>query len=556
MITLRGWSTRYSFALLFELTRKGSLVRLLNIHITRFRRFADLTIQNIPASAKLVVLAGPNGSGKSSLFDALLLRYRMDTGYGYNNDPKYYDRPQDTVIDLGARISVRTDKAHRLDRGNLYIRTAYRNDHEFITNSLSRQGSILDNLSLNRLIEPDATVRVNYQRLAAQAMEDVFVHEPATTTMGDYREKLIGEVRAPLARLFHDLTFLGVGNPLDQGSFQFEKGESIGFDYKNLSGGEKAAFDLILDFVVKRRSYEDAIYCIDEPETHMNTRLQGALLAELVGLLPGDSQLWIASHSIGMMRKAREMYDADPLSVAFIDFSGRNFDQTVTLSPSKPTRVFWEGVMHVALDDLAALVAPKQVVICEGNPLGTVPGKNTEHDARIYESIFADEFPDTTFISGGNSKEVQNDYIGLATVLPKLTSGIKVTRLIDLDDHTPTDVAEFKTKGIQVLSLRQLEVYLYDDEVLTALCVSVGQPEKAVDLISAKSSAISNVVSQGFPSDDIKKAAGTIYVAAKRILTLKQVGDDAPAFARNTLSKLIKPGMAIYEKLKTDVFGA
>lgn len=54
-------------------------MRLLNTHITRFRRFADLTIDDIPASAKLVVLAGPNGSGKSSLFDALLLRYRMDT---------------------------------------------------------------------------------------------------------------------------------------------------------------------------------------------------------------------------------------------------------------------------------------------------------------------------------------------------------------------------------------------------------------------------------------------------------------------------------------------
>ncbi|MGO4600285.1 AAA family ATPase, partial [Terrabacter sp. 2RAF25] len=134
--------------------------------------------------------------------------------------------------------------------------------------------------------------------------------------------------------------------------------------------GEKAAFDLILDFVVKRRSYPDAIYCIDEPETHMNTRLQAALLGELVGLLPGNSQLWIASHSIGMMRKSREMYDADPTSVAFIDFSGHDFDQVITLSPSRPTRAFWEGVMHVALDDLAALVAPKQVVICEGNPMG------------------------------------------------------------------------------------------------------------------------------------------------------------------------------------------
>ncbi|KUY54362.1 hypothetical protein WS45_21015 [Burkholderia sp. RF2-non_BP3] len=530
-------------------------MRLLYSHIIRFRKFSDLTIRDIPASAKLVVLAGPNGSGKSSFFDALLLRYRMDTGYGWNSDTKYYDRPQEQVVDLGSRTSITTDAGERFARGNLYVRSAYRSDTEFITSSLSRQGAILDSMNLNRLIDPDATVAINYQRLASQAMEDVFVNEASGTTMGDYREKLIGEVRLPLKRLFPDLTFVGIGNPLADGTFQFDKGTSQGFDYKNLSGGEKASFDLILDFVVKRRSYADAIYCIDEPEIHMNTRLQGALLGELVGLLPGNSQLWIASHSIGMMRKAREMYDADPTSVAFIDFSGHDFDQAITLSPSKPTRAFWEGVMHVALDDLTALVAPKQVVICEGNPKGTMPGKNTEHDARIYEMIFGDEMPETTFISAGNSKEVQNDFIGLATVLPKLASGIRIIRLIDLDDHTPDDVVEFKSKGIHVLSLRHLEAYLYDDEVLTALCNSVGQPDKATDLIDAKANAVATVVSQGHPEDDVKKAAGMIYTAAKQMLSLTQVGNDAPAFARNTLSKLIKPSMAIYAKLRMDVFG-
>ncbi|WP_435659693.1 AAA family ATPase [Leisingera caerulea] len=530
-------------------------VRLLNTHITRFRRFADLTIRDIPESVKLVVLAGPNGAGKSSLFDALLLRYRMDTGYGWSGDTKYYNRSQEADEALDARISVTTDTGAKFSRGNLYVRTAYRNDHEFTSNTLSRQGAILDSLKLHRLIEPDATVSVNYQRLASQAMEDVFVNEEAETTMGDYREKLIGEIRSPMKRLFPDLTFVGVGNPLDQGTFQFDKGTSKGFDYKNLSGGEKASFDLILDFVVKRDSHADAIYCIDEPESHMNTRLQAALLCELVGLLPGNSQLWIASHSIGMMRKAREMYDADPTSVAFIDFSGHNFDEVISISPTKPTRAFWEGVMHVALDDLAALVAPKQVVICEGNPSGAVPGKNTEHDARIYEAIFGEEMPDTTFISAGNSKEVQNDFIGLATVLPKLTSGMKIIRLIDLDDHTPADVAAFNSKGISVLRHRHLEAYLYDDEVLTALCDSVGKREKAADLIAAKVAAIASVVNQGHPSDDIKKAAGTIYVEAKKMLSLKQVGNDAPAFARNTLAKLIKPGMAIYDRLRMDVFG-
>lgn len=531
-------------------------MRISNIKINKFRRFADLEIRNLPETAKLVMLAGPNGSGKSSLFDAFLLRYRYGSAYGWNNDLKYYNRPDDPAAELGNKVVLQTWNEAGLPLGSVYVRSAYRNDPEFAVSSISRQGTILDTLNLHRLIETDATVAKNYARLASQAMEDVFVNEAAATTMGDYRERMLGEIRDPMKRLFPDLTFVGVGNPLDQGSFQFDKGALKNFDYKNLSGGEKAAFDLILDVVVKRRSYVDAIYCIDEPEAHMNTKVQGALLQELISLLPGESQLWIASHSLGMMRKARELYDANPSSVVFLDFGGRDFDHPATIEPEKPTRVFWERALHVALDDLAALVAPREVVICEGNPIGSVPGKNSEHDARIYSTIFAEELPDVTFISAGSASQVTGDFLGLATALPKVATGMKVKRLIDRDDHAPEDVAGYGKDGVIVLSRRHLEDYIYDDEVLTALCGSVGKSEETSALIAAKQKAIADVVAQGKPFDDIKSASGTIYNEAKRILSLVAVGNNQMAFARNTLAPLIRPGMAVYAQLKFDIFGA
>ena len=533
----------------------GAMMRISSVKLTGFRRFTDLEIRDIPETARLVVLAGPNGSGKSSLFDAFLIRYRMDSNYGWNPDNKYYNRPLEPEAGLGGRVAIGIHGNMPLRRGSLYVRTAYRNDPEFAIDTMSRQGAVLERLELNKLIEPDATVSRNYVRLAAQAMEDVFANEDANTTMGEYREKLIGEVREPLKRLFPDLTFVGVGNPIDQGSFQFDKGSSKGFDYKNLSGGEKAVFDLILDLVVKRRSYTDAIYCIDEPEAHMNTKLQGALLGELLGLLPEQSQLWIASHSIGMMRKARELCDADPDSVVFLDFGGQDFDQPVVMRPSKPTRAFWESVMQVALDDLASLVAPREVVICEGNPAGPAPGKKAEHDAQVYGTIFADEFPDVTFISAGNAKEVAGDFLGLAAALPKIASGMKVTRLIDRDDHAPADVAAFNKDGVKVLSRRHIEAYLYDDEVLIALCDSVGKAGDAPAVIAAKQKAVADSIGRTNPNDDIKSAAGTIYTETKRILGLVKVGDNQTAFARNTLAPLIKPGMAVYTQLRFDVFG-
>ena len=96
------------------------------------------------------------------------------------------------------------------------------------------------------------------------------------------------------------------------GSFTFSKGDIKNFLYENLSGGEKAAFDLLLDVIANREVYDDSLYCIDEPEAHLNTRLQGKVLGELYRLIPNHSQLWIATHSIGMVRKAEELRISNP----------------------------------------------------------------------------------------------------------------------------------------------------------------------------------------------------------------------------------------------------
>ncbi|WP_186069227.1 AAA family ATPase [Burkholderia gladioli] len=531
-------------------------MKISKIKLDNFRRFTDLSVEDLSETTRLVVLAGPNGCGKSSLFDALFLKYRQDCGLGWSNDGGYYHKGEfkdGEPIAKGISIELHGSE-ERFTKGNLYIRSAYRNDPDFNATTLNRVGPVVDDLPLKRMIEADASVSRNYQRLASQAMEDVFARESASTTIGDFRNRIIGEVSEPLRRIFPDLKFVGLGNPLTEGTFKFEKGTVKNFDYKNLSGGEKAAFDLLLDIVVKKASYADAIYCIDEPEAHMNTRLQGALLNEMFSLIPQESQLWIATHSIGMMKKSRELYNSEPNKVTFLDFGNHNFDVATRITPSRPTRRFWEGILNVALDDLASLVAPKQIIICEGNPVSPVQGKNSEHDARVYASIFGDEFPDTKFISVGNSKEVIGDRLGFVSALPKVATGINVIRLIDRDDHAPQDIEEFSIQGVSVLSRRHLEAYLYDDEVLKKLCENVGKSSEVDKLIFAKNEAMAASVERGNPPDDLKSAAPVIYVKAKKILEITKVGDDQMAFARNTLAPLIKPGMVVYEDLKRDIF--
>ena len=285
---------------------------------------------------------------------------------------------------------------------------------------------------------------------------------------------------------------------------------------------------MVLDFIVAKRAYDDTMFCIDEPEAHMHASLQAELLSVVYEIVPENCQLLLATHSIGMMRRARDIEAASPGSVVFLDFDGRNFDETVVIEPTVPDRAFWNTNYEVALGDLAALVAPERVVICEGEPKNSSTGPNYAHDARCYERIFQDEFPETQFIPGGNASEVASDSRGIAYALGVLTQGAQVVRLVDRDSSSSDEVADLMTEGVRVLSGRNLESYLFDDEVLRALAHSVGKTDKADDLLSEKQCIINQ--SAGNAPDDLKPASGDIYNACKSILELTNPGNNTKTF--------------------------
>lgn len=531
-----------------------------SVVLKRFKRFHELKVE-LPPAVKLVILAGPNGTGKSSLFDAFHLWHRAHSGFGLNWDPTYFPKAGEPDLsayrDWNNQVEITFHGEFPMHQGerrkSFSFRTAYRNDPQFVAGALSRQPPVEDSVRFQSMIENDAAVAVNYQRLASQALEDIFVNENAATTIGAFREKVIGDIRSAMRRVFPSLVVNDFGNPLESGTFRFSKGTSREFLYKNLSGGEKAAFDLLLDFILKARTFTDTIYCIDEPEAHMNSQVQGAVLGELYRCLPSGCQLWLASHSIGMMRRARDINAEEPGSVVFLDFYGVDFDIPQVLRPTEVNRRFWDRVLDVALDDVAKIVAPRCVVLCEGAPLGS-SGKNTSHDAICYNMIFESEFPDTRFISVGNSYDVQSDRLALRSGITTLVPGCEVLRLIDRDDHSPKDVANFQKVGIRVLSQRHIECFLYHDSVLTALCEKHGQPDLTVNVLQDKKDALAQVVAQGKPADDVKSAAGIVYTNVKKRLSLIGIGNDPKAFERNELAPLIRRGMPVYEELKACIF--
>ena len=533
-------------------------MKLQSAAIKNFKRFTDLTICNIPPTVRLIMLAGPNGSGKSSLLDAFNIWHRHVSRPRQNYWQSDYhskgtspaDRLNDQVdITFHGGLPANADEKKKL----FYIRSAYRNDPEFRIQQLHRIGSSLDEETVQRMIDNDAAVSRNYQRMVAQSIDGLYDRQHDSMTVPELREQIIGEIRNALAQVFPNIDLNSLDHPLEDGTYRFTKGVSEGFEFKNLSGGEKAAFDLILDMVVRKREYDNTIFCIDEPESHMNARLQAALLETLYGLIPANCQLFLATHSIGMMRRARDIEKENPQTVAFLDFGDRDFDMPQVIKPTTPNRLFWHQAYEIALDDLAALVAPSKVVICEGEPATNKPVRNHNHDARCYDAIFEEEYPETRFVSMGSDQQIQGDKRGLAEALKLLISEIQVVRLIDRDDRTEATIAEANAKGIRVLSRRNLESYLYDDEVLIALAESEELLDKAEELIAEKNNILSSISNRA--SDDLKPAAGQIFIACRKVLNLTQRGNTEEEFARETLAPLVTPSMTVYDELRKDIFG-
>ena len=138
--------------------------------------------------------------------------------------------------------------------------------------------------------------------------------------------------------------------------------------------------------------------------------------------------------------------------------------------------------------------------------------------------------------------------------LHRLIGGMEVVRVIDRDDRSEEEVADLVNDGVRVLSRRNLESYLFDDELLQALAESAGKEAKIEELLSEKANIVAT--SSGGSVDDLKPASGQIYVACKQELDLTQVGNNTQAFMRDTLAPLVKPEMVVYAELKRDVFGS
>ena len=533
-------------------------MKIKEIKLNKFKRFTDLTITELPETAKLVILVGPNGCGKTSVFEGLYYWYRY---YGFNThwEKDYYikvanknEAGSSWFRDLVTLSTYDTNlNSSNEIHGRFYFRTAHRNEPDFTTSSLSRQNDPKEVTKYNSLMQTDTVVSENYQRLISSTLSSFFDNQNNDKSVKDLREELIGKIQTSLSHVFDDLKLSSIGDPLVNGCFYFTKGESENFHYRNLSAGEKSAFDLLLDMIIKSVYLNNTIYCIDEPETHMHTALQSKLIAEMYNLVPDNGQLWLTTHSIGMLKEAKKIEEQHPNTVCFLNFTDIDFDVPVIIKPSTIDSTIWNKFLELAFGDFSKLIAPERVVFCEGSVNGA---SRKNFDADIYTKIFSAKYPRTSFVSIGSCSEIEDESNISMQIISRVLEHSNIIKLVDRDDKSEEEVSSLHDRGIKVLAKRHIECYLLDDEIITKLCIVQGKRDKIEECLTAKKTEIDRSISRGNPKDDIKSASGQIYTDLKRILSLTQCGNDTASFLKFTMSPLITQDTKIYTELESNIF--
>jgi len=513
-------------------------MRVESLRLVDFKRFRDLTIDLTERSTKLVAIVGPNGSGKSSIFDAfeeVASQHKGSRGKpeSYLKKSRHDQVPNADGYSFHEAVQLITEP-QALSRTSIYIRSAFRFTARLGVEQVRRLPE--EEADSNRpqlLIEVDERLTENYERLIGRFFGEVYDKE---INGKQWVEDNIAGINKVLREVL-DIRISSLGNPVEgRGSLYFHKGTSLNFPYENLSAGEKEVVDLVLDLYVKRAIYTNTIICIDEPELHLNTAIQRRLLIEFEKLVPEDSQLWVATHSIGFLRALQDELRG---KTTILDFSGIDFDSPQTIKPIRGTRADWSRIFATALEDLTGLLSPKRIVYCEGRPDPAANGDEQGLDADIYNTVFQETHADTLFVSSGGGGEVARNALLAMRILGKALREVQLDILKDRDTHTDQERDEFLNgaSSRRMLTRHEIENYLFDKEALRAFCLG-----RAVDFDEARYDvAVTDIRLQDLKplQQEIKASCG--------------FSGTVPEFKR-AVAGVLSPMMFIYRDLEASIF--
>ena len=454
-----------------------------------YKRFFDLTIDLGDHPKRIIALVGPNGCGKSSVLDGMLFQANP-WGHIGGKSPKNYEYHSmnrtpnfdhtNVLIDFveGNYQSIRTFRATTGKEKTIFsFRSPYRyNNNLKVTQSQATTEIRLNNYGATTSSDLDDKMEENYRRLNIKYNK--YLHD-TDCTPSRAKLKIIGDLNTSIKKCLN-LEVFSIGNiEASQGTMYFKKPDHPSeFEFNVLSSGEKEVVDILLDLYLRQDEYNDTIFLLDEPELHINTAIQKKLLLEVNRLIGENCQLWVTTHSIGFLRALQDELK-DQCQIIQFKESVNLASTSQILTPMKKTIANWRKIFEIALDDLAHLVSPKQIIYCEGRDKPGQNGQERGLDAQVFNNIFSEKYHETLFISsGGNTELDQRSEIALA-ILTKVFSSIEIFVLKDRDISSSGRVNTEKDRQLylqnnpnshRVLKRWEIENYLYDKEVLKKYC--------------------------------------------------------------------------------------
>ncbi len=318
-------------------------MKIKSLQLKNFKRFTDLTLQDIPDNAKLVLLIGSNGSGKSSVFDAFERISNPPRGYGIplvgknqDNDSKNKTFDNEILIQLNKGILLKNDDTRYdlIEDNNFYGRTSFRQIPRLTRLSLGNNSFNIEKNSDRPIsfIDRDTRFENDLEHIFGKLLKEFF---RTTDDKSEIKKTIIDPINEALDRIFNKengtkLELLEIIPPLEGkiAEINFKKGESE-FHYNYLSAGEKEVFNILINLVARGEYYKDTIFFFDEIDLHLNTSLQYNFIKEIIeNWIPENCQLWTASHSLGFIQYATDFENG-----CVIDFDDLDFDKKQVLSP-------------------------------------------------------------------------------------------------------------------------------------------------------------------------------------------------------------------------------
>ena len=429
-------------------------MKISRIHLSNFKRFSDLAIENIPDSSKLVLLIGTNGSGKSCLFDAFGFIdgiIKKDIAINEEYYWSYFKKKID--LDVSVRITFENDveyvvssdhfKQPDLTTTTFYGRTSFRQIPRLTRTTLGQKGGVDLEKDSDRpkfFIERDNRFENDIEKITEIILKDLFRSKQSNEQI---RQKYIDPINLGLKNIFGSgngtkLQLMEIIPPLEGKVAQitFQKGDSE-FHYNYLSAGEKEVFNLLINLLSRSSLYQDTIYFLDEIDLHLNTKIQFTLLKELTeNWIPENCQFWTASHSLGFIEYAKQSEFA-----SIIDFDDLDFDLPRVLIPEpKDNPEIYE--IAVGKEFLPALFKHMNVYFVENK------------DREYYAGIGVDN---TVFVSGNDRNNV---YHKVRTTEHK--------GIVDRDFLSDDDIVQIEQNypSLHVLRYYSIENYMFHPDNL------------------------------------------------------------------------------------------